>query len=104
MQANYPDFGTDDSPSNLTSRELVARNPVQDSQSRKEHITNSSNSKVLPPLYLPVKGWDWKPALSSNILIGATYLTNKNTNINMGAGPGTCGRISFICCRDLVVQ
>jgi hypothetical protein len=43
---------------------------------------------------LPVKSWDWQPALSSNILIGVAYLTNKNANIKMSAGSGTYRRIS----------
>jgi hypothetical protein len=44
MKAHYPDFDTDDSPSNRTSRddsEIVARTAVSDYQTLKENITNS---------------------------------------------------------------
>jgi hypothetical protein len=55
-------------------------------------LISPNHSQEMPPLCIPIRGWNWATAYMPDIQAGVVYLDNLNTRINIG--PTSCSRIS----------
>ncbi|KAN0098402.1 hypothetical protein V8E51_014065 [Hyaloscypha variabilis] len=59
---------------------------------KREVTSRAVLNKEMPPLCIPIRGWNWVTAYMPDIQAGVVYLDNLNTRINIG--PTSCSRIS----------